>query len=122
MLNSSTFKMLLVMGMCSLWPALSVVAVDTPQSGSKSTTDPALVALNPQGTVLLDAAGKRLLLKGEVCMREGLLEMLACLKQSKEHESIVSVETRAQIVHAGLLAIGLEPGKPVQFAPEYKAA
>lgn len=81
-----------------------------------------LVALNPQGTVLLDAAGKRLLLKAEVCLREGLLEMLACLKQTKEHESILSVDTKAQIVHAGLLALGLEPGKPVQFMPEYKAA
>ncbi len=87
-----------------------------------ATADAALVPLNPQGTVLLDAAGKRLLLKGEVCLREGLLEMLACLKQSKEHESILSVDTKAQIVHAGLLALGLEPGKPVQFMPEYKAA
>lgn len=84
--------------------------------------DPALVPLNPQGTVLLDAAGKRLVLKAEVCLREGLLEMLACLKQSKEHESILSVDTKAQIVHAGLLALGVEPGKPVQFVPEYKPA
>ena len=87
-----------------------------------AASDPALVPLNPQGTVLLDAAGKRLLLKAEVCLREGLLEMLACLKQSKEHESILSVDTKAQIVHAGLLALGVEAGKPVQFVPEYKPA
>lgn len=98
------------------------LAADPAAPATKTGADAALVPLNPQGTVLLDAAGKRLLLKGEICMREGLLEMLACLKQSKEHESIVSVETKAQIVHAGLLALGLEPGRPVQFAPEYKAA
>lgn len=97
-------------------------ADDKPAEKSRAAADSGLVSLNPQGTVLLDAAGKRLLLKGEVCLREGLLEMLACLKQSKEHESILSVETKAQIVHAGLLALGLEPGKPVQFMPEYKAA
>lgn len=81
-----------------------------------------LTPLNPQGTVLLDAPGKRLVLKGEVCLREGLLEMLACLKRSKEHEAILAVDTKAQIVHAGLLALGVEPGKPVQFLPEYRAA
>lgn len=122
MFVTSTSRMLLVLGIYSLWVVFPVMAADVPPTGAKSAADPVLVALNPQGTVLLDAAGKRLLLKGEVCMREGLLEMLACLKQSKEHESIVSVETKAQIVHAGLLAIGLEPGKPVQFVPEYKAA
>jgi hypothetical protein len=78
------------------------------------------VPLNPQGTVLLDLAKKRLLLKGEVCLREGVLEMLVCLKRTKEHESIVSIDTKAQIVHAGLLTLGAEPGKPVQYQPEFK--
>jgi hypothetical protein len=79
-----------------------------------------LVPLNKQESVLLDAAGKRLILKGEVVLREGLLEMLACLKQSKEHESILAVPTKAQTVHAGLLALGVEPGEPVKFTPEFK--
>ncbi|HET6422103.1 MAG TPA: YdjY domain-containing protein [Planctomycetaceae bacterium] len=99
-----------------------VRGAENPPDKPRATADAGLVALNPQGTVLLDAAGKRLLLKAEVCLREGLLEMLVCLKQTKEHESILSVDTKAQIVHAGLLALGLEPGKPVQFMPEYKAA
>jgi len=80
-----------------------------------------LVALNPQGTVLLDKTGKRLVLKGEVCLREGVLEMLVCLKRSKEHEAILSIDTKAQIVHAGLLALGAKPGQPVQFQPEFQA-
>jgi hypothetical protein len=79
-----------------------------------------LVPLNKQETVLLDAEGKRLVLKGEVCLREGLLEMLACLKQTKEHESILSVATKAQTVHAGLLALGAEPGEGVRFIPEFR--
>lgn len=79
-----------------------------------------LVPLNKQETVLLDADGKRLILKGEVVLREGLLELLACLKQTKEHESILSVATKAQTVHAGLLALGAEQGQAVQFTPEFK--
>lgn len=78
--------------------------------------------LNKTKTVLLDAKGKRLLLKSEVVLREGLLELLVCLKQSKEHESLLSVETRAQIVHAGLLALGAKPGSPVRWIPEFQAA
>lgn len=100
----------------------AVLHADDKPSEKPRAADSAVVPLNPQGTVLLDAAGKRLLLKSEVCLREGLLEMLVCLKQTKEHESVLSVDTKAQIVHAGLLALGLEPGKPVQFVPEYKAA
>ncbi|MFN0197522.1 MAG: YdjY domain-containing protein [Planctomycetaceae bacterium] len=81
-----------------------------------------LVPLNKQETVLVDAKGKRLLLKAEVVMREGLLEMLLCLKQTKEHESILSVDAKAYTIHAGLLAIGAEQGTPVRYEPEFKPA
>ncbi len=78
------------------------------------------VPLNPQKTVLLDAARKRVFLKATVVLREGVLEMFACLAGTKEHESIVAVETKAYVIHAALLAVGAEPGKPVQFDPEYR--
>lgn len=81
-----------------------------------------LKPLNKQETVLLDAKGKKLLLKSEVVLREGLLELLVCLKQTKEHESILSVNTQAKIVHAGLLALGAEMGSPVRWQPEYHPA
>lgn len=103
--------------------ATSVSAVaETPPAGSPATPRGKLTSLNKEGTVLLDAERKRLILKSEVCLREGLLEMLACLKQTKEHEAILRVDTRAQVVHAGLLALGAESGRPVQFMPEYKPA
>lgn len=79
-----------------------------------------LVPLNKQETVLLDADGKRLILKSEVVLTEGLLELLACLKQTKEHEAVLSVPCKAREVHAGLLALGAEPGTPVQFVPDFK--
>ncbi len=81
-----------------------------------------LKALNKTKTVLLDAKGKKLLLRSHVVLREGLLEMLVCLKQTKEHESLLSVDMQAQIVHAGLLALGAQPGTPVRWEPEFRAA
>ena len=74
-----------------------------------------LVPLNKQETVLLDTKGKRVLVKSKVVLREGMLEMFACPKQTKEHESILAVDTKAYTIHAGLLAIRAKPRKPVQF-------
>lgn len=88
--------------------------------GEKAAAPVKLQPLNKQETVLLDAAGKRLILKGRVCLRKGTLELLCCLKQTKEHEAIFSVDTKAYVVHAGLLALGAEQGKPVEFDPVYK--
>jgi len=62
------------------------------------------------------------IIDGEVALREGQLEMFACPDGTKEHESIVSVDTLAYYAHAGLLAVGAEAGSPVQFDPKYKPA
>ena len=79
-----------------------------------------LLSLDPNGVVRLDREGKRLLVKTRVVLREGMLEMLCCPAQTKEHESILAVDARAYIIHAGLLALGAKPGAPVQFRPEFK--
>lgn len=107
---------------------VGVAADSAPKEKAPAAAEPAGKAaatvkpqpLNKQETVLLDLAGKRLLLKGRVCLRKGSLELLCCLKQTKEHEAILSVDTKAYVVHAGLLALGAEQGKPVEFDPEFK--
>lgn len=81
-----------------------------------------LQPLSPTYPVWVDTEGHSVVMIGRVCQREVPLELFACLKNFKEHESVVSINTRAYIVHAGLLALGAEPGHPVQFYPEYRAA
>ncbi len=78
--------------------------------------------LDPKHEVWLDPKGKRVIVGGQVCLREGQLEMFACPKGTKEHESVVAINGPAHIVHAGLLALGAKEGKPVQFQPEYQPA
>lgn len=78
--------------------------------------------LSPESEVWIDTVGKRVIVAGKVCFREGPLEMFACLAGTKEHESIVAVYSRAYIIHAALLAVGAEQGTPVQFLPEYRPA
>ena len=81
-----------------------------------------LKPLNPESTVWIDMVGKRVVLQGQVCQRDALLEMFACLANTKEHESIVAVPCKAFVVHTALLAVGAKAGKSVRFDPEYVPA
>lgn len=105
----------------------------TPQEASAKEVDPKLDLaeakepegyrrLLPTGKVWLDTKGKRVVMVGEVCLREGQLEMFACLKGTKEHEAIVAVPTKAMVVHAALVSQGADPGHPAEFIPKYKPA
>lgn len=92
-------------------------AADKPAANNAkpAAASDAPVPLNPAGTVLLDKAGKRVLLKGTVVLQQGALELLCCLKQTKEHEAIVSIDAKAFVIHTALLALGAKPGTPVRF-------
>jgi hypothetical protein len=76
--------------------------------------------LSPDSDVWVDPKEGVVIVDGQICLREGMLEMFACTRNTKEHESIVSVNSKAFPVHAGLLALGAVAGHPVQFVPEYK--
>ncbi|MDO4583477.1 MAG: YdjY domain-containing protein [Planctomycetia bacterium] len=100
-----------------------------------------LTRLNPDKPVWVDKENGQVILQGWVCQTRVPLEFFICQGKGylrtmpyveegmpgtvlqfngpKSHESILSVDVPASIIHAGLLAIGLKPGKPVQFQPEY---
>jgi hypothetical protein len=81
-----------------------------------------LKRLAPDSEVWVDSKNKHVIVDGEVCLNKGYLEMFACPKDTKEHESIVSVHGKAYVVHAGLLAVGAKAGGAVQFDPQYVPA
>jgi hypothetical protein len=89
---------------------------------AKSKEPEGLVRLSPKFPVWIDGKNKRVVMVGRICLREGQMEMFACLRRTKEHESIVAVPTEAYIVHAGLVASGAEPGNPARFVPKYEPA
>lgn len=60
------------------------------------------------GTVAIDA--HRTTDKGQKLVV--FLETLVCMKDSKEHESLVVTDAKASQVHAALLLVGLKPGEP----------
>ena len=50
--------------------------------------------------------------EASICLGEGFLELIACTKDSKEHESVVVIAAKPQHIHAGLLLLGARPGNP----------
>ncbi|QDV50959.1 YdjY domain-containing protein [Gimesia fumaroli] len=133
-MNRQTFSLLSLFTLTVVLLAGQVLSAVDPVKPKSETTektstdsktetkksDEGLVPLNKQKTVLLDLEGKRLLLKTKVCLQEGVLEMLCCKKQTKEHESILSIDSPAKAIHAGLLAIGAKVGSPVRFSPKFQ--
>lgn len=77
--------------------------------------------LNPNQTAFLNLSKKKVFLKTRVACNDCLLEMLVCTAGTKEHESVLSFDGKAYVVHTALLAMGTKPGRPVVFSPEFKA-
>ena len=73
--------------------------------------------LNPKQPIWLSKDRKSVIMQSLVCQRRAPLEMFACLYQTKEHESVLTVPVKAFIVHAGLLAVGAKQGTPVRWEP-----
>ena len=73
--------------------------------------------LHPENRIWFNRDEQVVILDGYVVQREVSLELFACPAGSKEHEAVVAVIARAQLVHAGLLAINAKPGSPASFEP-----
>lgn len=65
---------------------------------------------------------RRVVVQAYVCLRQGQLEQFLTRKRTKEHEAILAADVDAREIHTALLLAGAEPGKPVQFRPQYQPA
>ena len=102
-------------------PEKPPAAEDPPKPGDEPTPE-GLVKLSKTHPLWLDTKRKAVVIDGQVCLREGQLEMFACPKGTKEHESVVVLDCVPQDVHTALLALGAKPGQPVKFDPKYVPA
>jgi hypothetical protein len=109
---------------CLAWPVTAQESTTEERPPSELPFQPGKgwVRLARDHEIWMDLKKKEVLVGGRVCLREGLLEMFACPRGTKEHESIVAINSEARFVHAGLVAVGGRPGPPVQFQPEYRPA
>ena len=108
----------------SIWFPGIVAALVSLVAGAAEPVDshPELTRLSPKQTVWVDAQSRQLIVGGAVALADGPIEFFACPRKTKEHESVVAVDATANLVHTGLLAIGLRAGNPASFYPEFKPA
>lgn len=83
---------------------------------------PELIRLSPREEVWIDRDRKEVVVGGKIALDEGAIEVFACPAGTKDHEAIVATKSSAKLVHAGLLAIGLEPGRPSEMHPTFRPA
>ncbi|MFM1997432.1 MAG: hypothetical protein RLZZ111_1819 [Planctomycetota bacterium] len=98
------------------------VLVAEPEPAGGPPRPAGLKRLAPDEEVWIDPVAKAVVVGCTVAIDRGPIEYFACTKGSKEHESVVAARSSARLVHAALLAVGLVPGKPVSFQPEYVPA
>jgi biopolymer transport protein ExbD len=96
-------------------PAPSARSTNSGQASSGPSTRPGGKTVNV-GLVRVDLAKRQMSFDAEVCLRQGALEFLVVGWQTKTHESILQTRARASHLHAGLLMLGLVPGKPARWA------
>ena len=107
--------------LCALVIVLSLFSTttraDEPVTNKQGSMKPARKPVKLPGMVI-DYFEKRCVdLEGTICLEKGLLELIACTKGSKEHESIVAVSARAMHIHMGLLLLGANNGHPAMRKP-----
>jgi len=87
---------------------------DAPPAGARTPNvdlEAALKKLKLPG-VAINLKERSVDVESSVCLREGWLELVACTKGTKEHESILVIEAKAVHVHTALLLLGAKPGNP----------
>jgi hypothetical protein len=83
---------------------------------------PKRVSVGPNVVLEVEGKQRRVIVSARVCYRTGALEGLLTRTKKKEHEYILAADIDARHLHTALILAGAKQGKPVEFAPKYKAA
>jgi len=63
----------------------------------------------------IDRAKRQIVIAAAVAQRQVALEFLLCTERTKDHESLLTTRAKPSSLHAGLLLLGLAPGKPARW-------
>ena len=100
--------------LCAAELTSEALSTNRPGSGgdaTNATLQAALQKLKFPG-VAINVQERCVDVESSVCLHRGALELVACTKGTKEHESIVAIEARPVHIHAALLLLGAKPGSP----------
>lgn len=91
--------------------ALSTNRPGSAGGATNATVQAALQQLKFPG-VAINVQERCVDVESSVCLHRGALELVACTKGTKEHESIVAIEAKPVHIHTALLLLGAKPGSP----------
>jgi hypothetical protein len=103
---------------------LACLAGGAPADGqaTRPSEPPATRPASSQAAALphlrIDPAKRTIEMDTHVALTDGVLELLICRANSKEHESILATPALPSHVHAALLALGLTPGRPAYWTKD----
>src|SRR5262249_41080401 len=83
--------------------------------GAPPATQPTGKVVRFAEGVSIDWGRKQVEIDSQVVLRDGVLELLACSRGTKEHESILQIRARPQNVYQALGMLGLPDGQPPRF-------
>jgi hypothetical protein len=84
-------------------PPTAPPATDTSKAAGQPFKLPGLTINSKERCVDIEAT---------ICLDAGALELVACTKDSKEHESVITVGARPIHIHTALLLLGAQSGNP----------
>ena len=96
---------------------LLVIATMTLAEGAK----PKRVVVGPGVVLEIDGAKRRVIVESKVVLRKGVLEGLLTRAKKKEHEYLLAADVDARHIHTALETASAKAGKPVAFAPVFRA-
>lgn len=109
---------------CGILSLASVSFLPAAEDAKKATTPAeALKAGKPLNEIIklpgieIDAEKGIVDVSAQVSLTDGLLELIACTKGTKEHEAIVRINALPMHVHTALLLIGARNGNPAMRKP-----
>jgi len=72
----------------------------------------------PLDRIKVDVQNKRIEIEGRFCLKEGILDYLAVTSGGQEYESVIALNCKGSLLHAGLLAMSAVAG-PTEEVLEY---
>ncbi|HEX5790606.1 MAG TPA: YdjY domain-containing protein [Luteolibacter sp.] len=89
---------------------------EAPKPGEEAPAEDPLKKLKLPG-ISIHPEGGYIDVESEICLASGALELVACTKDTKEHEAIIKVMAQAVHIHMALLLIGAQAGSPMMNQP-----
>jgi hypothetical protein len=109
----------LVAGLALSLGVMLFLAVCVAAGGEGVPPPPARPRLVTLKGIRYDLEAKRVIMEGRVALTSGVVELLACVRGTKDYESVLALDCQPYDLHLGLLALGLEPGRPVSGELEF---